>query len=555
MACRRAVFGIVKSLDRSIYKLDESRLQSLLESAKLLSASLALDDLLAHLLRTVMGRLLVSKALIAVNLDGSMRVALTRGLPALSKGSLFTEETGRAANLDQFYPVSHAGMVIGMVAFGRPARGFLEPEEEDFVNALLGLAASSIANAQAHEATVQSNERLAQKVQELRALLDLVRGLSASLEPEDIATMLTLTFAGRWIISKHGLVTWKTGHPEMLRQKGLDLSFFLEQKERWSELAEPVLAPPDIPLPTGSLLLPLRSSAETFGIVVCGPRLNKQPYTQSDTEFGAGLAAQAAVSLDNAWHFQDTLVRQQMEKEVALAASIQRDLFPAVLPRLRDCDIAARNRQAKQVGGDYYDVLPIQGSGPDFPHLLCVVDISGKGIFAAILMSNIQATLRALLNRSQTLSEVAGQANQLLHATTPANRYATAFLAQFHPATGLCEWVNCGHNDGVVLRKTGEVELLACSGIALGLFPRIAYTAQTFQLHEGDILAIYSDGVTEANDISEQEFSLERLISVLKAQREQPANQIVDAVFDEIDAFVGAAPQFDDITLMVMKRL
>ncbi len=536
-------------------KLGDSRLQALLESAKLLSSSLALTDLLAHLLRTVMGRLLIGKALIAVDLDGNMRVALARGLPALSQGDLFTEEIGRTAKLRQFFPIGQADQTIGVLAIGRPARGSLEPDEEDFVKALLGLAASSIANAQAHEATVRSNEKLGQKVQELRALIDLVRGLSASLEPDDIAQMLTLTLAGRWVISKYGLVTWKTDHPGILRQKGLDLNFLLASKERWAQLLEPTLSSAETPLPSGSLLLPLRSSAGTFGVVVCGPRLNKQPYTDADIEFGAGLAAQAAVSFDNAWHFRDTLVRQQMEKEVALAASIQRDLFPAELPKLTGCDIAARNRQAKQVGGDYYDVLPIRGTAPDLPHLLCVVDISGKGMFAALLMSNIQATLRALLSREQPLSAVAEQANNLLHATTPANRYATAFLAQYDPSTGSCQWVNCGHNDGVILRKSGDVELMPCSGIALGLFPSMAYDAQTFELHEGDLLAIYSDGVTEANDLAEQEFSLERLIAVLKAHRESKASDIVDRVIQEIDLFVGDAPQFDDITLMVMKRI
>jgi sigma-B regulation protein RsbU (phosphoserine phosphatase) len=511
--------------------------------------------LLAHLLRTVMGRLLVSKALIAVDLDGSMRVALARGLPGLSKGDLFTEEIGRATHLEQFFPIEQTEQTIGVLAIGRAARGVLEPDEEDFIKALLGLAASSIANAQAHEATVRSNEKLAQKVQELRALIDLGRGVSASLDPDEIAQMLTLTLAGRWIISRHGLATWKAGHPEMQRQKGLDVSFLLAEKERWTELVEPMLTPDGSPLPAGSLLLPLRSSAETFGMVVCGPRLNKQPYTEADIEFGAGLAAQAAVSFDNAWHFRDTLIRQQMEKEVALAASIQRDLFPASLPQLTGCDIAAKNRQARQVGGDYYDVLPIQGSGLTLPHLLCVVDISGKGMFAALLMSNIQATLRALLSREQSLSAVAGQANNLLHATTPANRYATAFLAQYDPLTGKCQWVNCGHNDGVVLRKSGAVEMMPCTGIALGLFPRMSYEEQTFELYEGDLLAIYSDGVTEANDAAEQEFSLEKFIGVLKAQRERPASEIVESVFQEIDAFVGEAPQFDDITLMVMKRV
>ena len=89
----------------------------------------------------------------------------------------------------------------------------------------------------------------------------------------------------------------------------------------------------------------------------------------------------------------------------------------------------------------------------------------------------------------------------------------------------------------------------------LGLFPGMNYTEQNFELKEGDLLALYTDGVTEANDISEREFSVERLIDVLKAQRERPAREIVEAVFQEIDAFVGTAPQFDDITLMVMKRI
>jgi sigma-B regulation protein RsbU (phosphoserine phosphatase) len=542
-------------LDQSVVKLGDSRLQALLESAKLLSSSLALDDLLAHLLRTVMGRLLVSKALIAVDLDGSMRVAQARGLPGLSKGDLYTEEIGRAAKLEQFYPIGQTQRSIGVMALGRPAHGFLEPGEEEFLNALLGLATSSILNAQAHEATLQSNEKLEQKVQELRALIDLSRGVSASLEPDDIAQMLTLTLAGRWIISRHGFAAWKAGQPEMLRQKGLDLQFLLAAKQRWTQLQEPALAAADVPLPAGSLMLPLRSAGETFGMVVCGPRLNKRPYTEADIEFGGGLVAQAAVSLDNAWHFRDTLVRQQMDKEVALAASIQRDLFPATLPQLTGCDIAAQNRQARQVGGDYYDVLPLQGRDLNLPHLLCVVDISGKGMFAALLMSNIQATLRALLSREQSLAAVAKQANNLLHATTPANRYATAFLAQFDPLTGKCQWVNCGHNDGIVLRKSGQVEMMPCSGIALGLFPGMTYEEQSFQLEPGDLLAIYSDGVTEANNTAEQEFSTERFLEVLKAQRESPASEIVEAVVREIDLFVGEAPQFDDITLMVMKRL
>jgi sigma-B regulation protein RsbU (phosphoserine phosphatase) len=183
-----------------------------------------------------------------------------------------------------------------------------------------------------------------------------------------------------------------------------------------------------------------------------------------------------------------------------------------------------------------------------------VVDISGKGMFASLLMSNIQATLRALLSQESTLPVLARRANDLLHATTPSNRYATAILVLYDPVSGACHWVNCGHNDGVILRKSGEVELLPCSGLALGLFPKRTYEEQEFQLHEGDLLCLYSDGVTEAQDLSENEFSLERLTECLRANRDCPSTAIVDAVFYAIDEFVGSAPQFDDITLMVVKR-
>ena len=543
-------------MERATVKLGDSRLQALLESAKLLSSSLALNDLLAHLLRTVMGRLLVSKAVIACDLDGGMRVALARGVPSIIQGNPFTEEIGRTAKLEQFFPIEQTGTVTGILAIGRPARGFLEPEEEDFIKALLGLAASSIANAQAHEATLRSNEKLEQKVQELRALIDLGRGVSASLEPDDIAQMLTLTLAGRWIVSKHGIVTWKEGHPEILRQKGLDLAFLLAAKERWTQLLEPTLAPPDTPLPP-ALCWP--SVAQFLrGIWPRSVRPTTKQTTLhrgADIEFGAALRRKPPSLLTMPGIFATTLVRQQMEKEVALAANIQRDLFPASLPQLAHSDIAAANRQAKLVGGDYYDVLPIQETGPGLPHPALCGGHSGKGMFAALLMSNIQATLRALLSQGQSLSDVARKANNLLYATTPANRYATAFLTQYDPQTGSCQWVNCGHNDGVVLRKSGDVEMMPCSGIALGLFPRMAYETQTFELQAGDLLAIYSDGVTEANDAAEQEFSLERFVAVLKANRERPASEIVNTVIQEIDSFVGAAPQFDDITLMVMKRL
>ena len=197
------------------------------------------------------------------------------------------------------------------------------------------------------------------------------------------------------------------------------------------------------------------------------------------------------------------------------------------------------NRQARQVGGDYYDALPVGPALPTAPHLLCVADISGKGIYASLLMANIQATLRAL------------QPGRI-GAFVPA--YATAIFVRYDPVTGACEYVNGGHCDGVVLRQSGEVELLSTTGLPIGMFPKREYESATFQVHAGDTMMLYSDGVTDACTADDQEFGLERATDVLRRHQGRSAAEIQDAVFQAIDEFAGGAPQFDDITVMILKR-
>lgn len=538
--------------------LGPSRLESLLESAKLLNSTLDLDELLGHLLRTIMGRFLITRGVVAIQEGKSGTVQVSRGAAALPKGTAFSEEAARLCGLELFFEIGSAADRVGTLALGRPARGPLDPEDEEFVRALLGLAASVIANALSHGKSIVLNRALDQKLQEMRALLDLVRGLAATLDPDEVASLLMLTFAGRWATTRCGVAAWKDGQPPVLRQRGLDLAGLETRRREISELPDATVLRGGqaavFGVPEGSLLMPVRSGGSVCGAVICGPRLRGIAYNEDDLEFGAGLVAQAAVAFDNAWHFRDTIGKKQLEKELTLAANIQEDLFPKQLATLHRTETAARNRQAKQVGGDYYDVIHVGASLPVEEHLVCVVDISGKGIFAALLMSNIQATLRALVCRENSLPVVAQTANDLLYATTPSNRYATALLLIYDALTGACRWVNCGHTDGIIVRAGGEVEMLPCSGIALGLFPSRVYEEQFFELRDGDLLAIYSDGVTDAQNEAEEEFGTERLVNVLTRHTADPCSSVVDSVFDAIDAFAGNAPQFDDITMLVMRR-
>jgi sigma-B regulation protein RsbU (phosphoserine phosphatase) len=537
--------------------LSASGLQALLESARLLNSSLSLEEMLRHLLRTVMGRLLVTRGAVALADGGVMRVELVRGVPALDKGSVLGPEEAAAARLVNLYPIGASDRPVGLLALGKPALGAITPEQNELLLGLLELAAAALANAKLHEQTVRANRSLDQNVQELRAVLELARGLAAKIESDEIAHLLALTLAGRWTVRKHAVAAWREGHPAVLRQRGIALPELASLRTIAAELAEPAYAALDLPencralcADPGGVVFPIRTSEEAIGVVVCGPRAGGLRYSPADLEFGAGLIAQAAVAFENAWRLQEILARKQIEQELSIAAGIQESLFPSVLPALAATDLAARNRQARQVGGDYYDVLPMDRGG----HLLCVADISGKGLPAALLMSSIQATLRATIGAHSTLADLATRVNALLHASTPSNKFATAFLLAYDPATGQCVYANGGHNDGIVLRRDGSVELLATTGLPLGLFGKAAYEEGRVALASGDLLMLYSDGVPEAWDINEEEFGMDRIIGVLREHREASAAEIVNRMFGSIDAFAGSAPQHDDITMMILKR-
>ena len=545
--------------------LSQSRLEALLESANLLHASLELDELLRHLLRSIMGRLVVSRGLIAVEDDGTWRVALVRGLKGLEAGEEYDEARARAAGASFFVPIGEVDQPCGVVGIGTPASGRVAPEDEAFVRALAGMAATGIANARSHAQVQRLNRRLDQKIQELRTMLELVRALTSTEadEPHEIAHLLGLTLAGQWAVRRHVVMAARRGQEVLAMQKGTALEWREAWREelQWGSEATTVPAMPASALKDAltaeglAVVFPLRSVAGPVGFVALGERQGALPFSEADLEFGAGLVAQAVVAFENAWHVRELLIKKQMERELALAASIQQGLFPSELPQFDRFDIAAASHPARQVGGDYYDALTLGGSGAERRCLLCVADVSGKGIAASLLMSNIQATLRALLGREASLAELARVTSELLYASTPDNKYVTAILVSLDPATGECHYVNAGHNEGLVVRAEGTSLLLPATGVALGMFPGMRYEEGHFTLEPGDVAVLYSDGVTEARNAAEEEYELARLVRLVTSNSGQAAPGLVDTILGDVDRFVAGAPQHDDITLMVLKRL
>ena len=317
---------------------------------------------------------------------------------------------------------------------------------------------------------------------------------------------------------------------------------------------------------------PLKVGERVIGVLALGSTV-PMAYTAAELKLLSTLGLQAATAIENARLFERTVqaglererlmalqqetevARAKLQNELDLAARIQANLFPAELPRVPGYDLAARNRAARRCGGDYYDVVAGTGAGGD-RLLCCVADVSGKGLPASLVMSNMQATLRALHGRVDSLTALASRASDLLFAATAPEKYVTAALLDFDPATGQGRFLSAGHVDNLLHEAGGTWRSLRSTGLPLGLLPDGApYTETELVIARGEQVLLYSDGVTEAQDGGGEEFGEERLQAVVREAAGQSADELADRIVAAIDAFAGDAPQFDDITLLVVRRL
>ena len=238
-------------------------------------------------------------------------------------------------------------------------------------------------------------------------------------------------------------------------------------------------------------------------------------------------------------------------QEFEYAKQVQARLFPQVLPAVAGLDCAGECLQARHVGGDYYDYLSL---GQERVGLV-IADVSGKGMPAALLMANLQANLRSQLSMAADEPErLLRSVNRLFYESTTPSAYATLLFATLDAATGHFQYVNCGHLPGLVLRRNGSVERLCATSTVVGMFPAFDCRRGESHLEPGDMLALYTDGVTEAGSgTGDDEFGEDRLVDALRRQRNEPAASMVNSIVREPMDYGGSA-QHDDITLLIAKR-
>jgi serine phosphatase RsbU (regulator of sigma subunit) len=288
-----------------------------------------------------------------------------------------------------------------------------------------------------------------------------------------------------------------------------------------------------------------------FGIIYADSPTYETTFTEEHLNILTTLASVAAIRVENARLLEERFQRERMERELELATEIQQRFQPSEAPRMDGYEFQGISFSCYEIGGDYYDFIRRH----DGKMLIALGDVSGKGTAAALLMSSLHAAIHGQVAARSSLDEVVRSVNQYLADNTPANRFVTLFVAELDPSTGDLKYINAGHNPPLIGRMSGHIEQLSSGGFPLGILPSAEFEVGETQLQPGESLVIYSDGVSEANNIKEEEFGMERLMDVVKRNLPSSAAGLRDKVESALSAFTQTAPANDDITLVIVKRV
>jgi sigma-B regulation protein RsbU (phosphoserine phosphatase) len=307
----------------------------------------------------------------------------------------------------------------------------------------------------------------------------------------------------------------------------------------------------DDDFPIQSLLsVPLLFKGGMIGLLSVFNKRAEQGFSEDDQRLLSIIATQSAQVIENARLLEEEQAYLRIQEEFRLACEIQIRLLPTTTPIINGYDIAGKTIPAKEVGGDYFDFITV-----DNYHLaFCLGDVSGKGMPAALLMSNLQAAVRTQTMLNAAVDDCLKRLNTLLFHGTSAEKFATVFYAVLDTRTHEVRYANAGHNYPILFSEGNEPSELPTTGMVLGALESVSFTENTLPLGAGDLLVVYSDGVIEAMNADDEEFGVHRLVKVVTENRAEAAGRLVEAIVESVQLHSGNAPQTDDMTLLVLRR-
>lgn len=558
-------------------------LKAILDSSRLLIESHDLDFIMSNLLLNVMGKLLITKSAVfmfdkdadcffATHTKGKLSFPVGQRVDWVLDESFKKQTIHLVSDISDYFPalfgdnqlntilhIKTSNQYLGFILLGpKLNKEPLNQREIDFISSLVIIASVSIANSQLFGDLKFANRSLDRKVQELHTLFDLSKEFSETVDRNQIVRIFKFALLGQMFIRSFYFIYDRNGTRSVLAKNGIPKDLTDEiLLSTYDKINEPIHLDffEEKPIPElgdvdFKLLLPLRLQDKKQAVLGVGARANNEQFSESDINFLYSLGNLLLLSIQKTYLLEEQIEKERMEKELTLARSIQNRLLPNTLPKLTGFDLAAMNEPSQLVGGDYYDVIP---AGED-KAVIAIADVTGKGIPASLIMANLQAMLHLLNDSDLDLPSKTGKINNIIFANTPPDIFITFFWGLLNAKTREFNYVNAGHNPPMLFRaKDKSVEELSCGGLLIGALKTfMPYQTDKIILEKGDILLLYTDGVTESMDADEEEYGEERLQALISKNTHLSAKELKTLILDDVRIFCEGN-YGDDITLILIK--
>ncbi len=543
---------------------------ALVDFSNLINSSLDINFALNNILLTCFGKFHTTKGLIALlNNERIFEVHASKGFSQQVLAT-FPNVTGDdydsndkladfiSANKMQVYQeIKSSEGLRGLIILGsRLTNKSYDDSDISFLRTIVNVGATAIENCLAVDRLKKVNRDLDSKVNQLSSLFDLGKEFSGVLQIEQISKLLVYSLIGQMLVSKYAVVSCSDGIVSFLENrfdeahlksalKSCNKDFFEKVFTR-AEFTDQLKPFAEVGV---DLIVPMKIKNETKGLILLGKRKNELVYSQSDIEFVSSVGSLAIISIDNARLFKETLEKQRLEKDLETARNIQNNLLPKSVPVFSNFEMAAFNKSARMVGGDYYDIIKL-----DDEHVLfAIADVSGKGVPAALLMANIQAFLKSICKMKMHLADATNLLNDLVAEITTNGSFITFFWGIINNTKKELTFVNAGHNPPLLIRNSQIIKLKK-GGMILGVMQTIVpYLSDTIQLESGDTLVLFTDGITEAMNVKWEEYSDERLEAFVLDKTNLDSKRLLEEIKQSVEQFTVGAEQSDDITCLVVK--
>lgn len=471
------------------------------------------------------------------------------------------EQLGFSINSLICVPVLRRGKVMGVVtALNKSNDKTFDQHDLDVLSSLADQIAVALDNSQLFS-------KLRRKTLEAETLLEVEKSLSLTLNLNELLELIldSLSKVVRYDAAAIFLIDKEKQEIEHIKARGFDPALEPDLQLKigeglagWAAKTQSSLIVPNVRedpryvearVETRSgMVVPILSQNKIMGVFSL-ENDELDAYHQQDLELLEAFASLAAVSLERARQHEEILEKRKLEEELSIARRIQQSFLPRRKPELPGFDISGINVPSEQVGGDYYDFIPIIENQMG----VAIADVSGKGIPAALIMASFRASLIAEIRNNYAIRSIMFKVNNLLFESTAWENYVTAVYGVLDMKNHIFTFSNGGHNAPILRHADGKMEYLTEGGVALGMFENSRYEERPVGLTPGEITVFYTDGVTEAKNRSEEEFGTRRLKQVIDDSHQLSARRIRENIYDAVRRFTGDVPQADDITLMVIK--